>query len=76
MNQDMSSQIYKQIELVGSSPEGIDEAVVAALERAGQTLRGLRWFEVVSIRGGIEEELVREWQVTLKVAFVLDEEGG
>ncbi len=76
MNQDMSSQIYKQIELVGSSPEGIDEAVVAALERAGQTLRGLRWFEVVSIRGGIEEEQVREWQVTLKVAFVLDEEGG
>ena len=75
MNQDMSSQIYKQIELVGSSPEGIDEAVVAALERAGQTLRGLRWFEVVSIRGGIEEEQVREWQVTLKVAFVLDEEG-
>lgn len=76
MNQDMSSQIYKQIELVGSSPEGVDEAVVAALERAGQTLRGLRWFEVVSIRGGIEEEQVREWQVTLKVAFVLDEEGG
>lgn len=76
MNQDMSSQIYKQIELVGSSPEGIDEAVVAALERAGQTLRGLRWFEVVSIRGGIEEEQVREWQVTLKVSFVLDEEGG
>jgi len=76
MNQDMSSQIYKQIELVGSSPEGIDDAVVAALERAGQTLRGLRWFEVVSIRGGIEEEQVREWQVTLKVAFVLDEEGG
>lgn len=72
MNQDMSSNIYKQIEIVGSSPAGVDEAVVAALERASQSLHGLRWFEVVSIRGGIEDEKIREWQVTLKVAFVLD----
>ena len=72
MNQEQSSQIYKQIEIVGSSPSGVDAAVVAALERASQSLHGLRWFEVVSIRGGIENEQIREWQVTLKVAFVLD----
>lgn len=73
MNHEFGSQIYKQIEIVGSSSSGVDEAIVAAIERASQTLRGLRWFEVVSIRGGIEDERIREWQVTLKVAFVLDE---
>ncbi len=74
MNQPLSSQIYKQIEIVGSSADGVDAAIVAALERASQTLRSLRWFEVVSIRGGIEDERIREWQVTLKVAFVLEGE--
>lgn len=73
MQDEAGSQVYKQIELVGSSATGVDDAVVAALERASQTLRGLRWFEVVSIRGGIADDTVREWQVTLKVAFVLDE---
>jgi dodecin len=70
--EDQSSHVYKQIELVGSSPDGIDAAVKNALERAAQTLRNLRWFEVVSIRGGIEEQSIREWQVTLKAAFVLE----
>jgi len=72
MNEEQSSQIYKQIEIVGSSPDGVDAAVTAALARASQSLHGLRWFEVVSIRGGIEDERIREFQVTLKVAFALD----
>ena len=70
--EEQSTQVYKQIELVGSSPDGVDAAVTNALERATQTLRNLRWFEVVSIRGGIEKDKIREWQVTLKVAFVLE----
>lgn len=76
MNHEPGSQIYKQVEIVGSSPTSVEEATRAALVRAGQTLRGLRWFEVISIRGGIEDQKIREWQVTLKVAFVLDEGSG
>lgn len=72
MVDNQSTNVYKQIELVGSSPDGTDAAVKNALDRAGQTLRNLRWFEVVSVRGGIEDEKIREWQVTLKAAFVLD----
>lgn len=72
MVENQSSLVYKQIELVGSSPDGVDAAVTNALDRAGQTLRNLRWFEVVSIRGGVENEKIREWQVTLKAAFVLE----
>ncbi len=42
---------YKVIELVGTSPEGIDQAIENAISRAGQTLSGLDWFEVKEIRG-------------------------
>jgi len=71
--ENLSSQVYKQIELVGSSPDGLEPAVTNALDKASSTLRNLRWFEVVSIRGGLESDKIREWQVTLKVAFALDE---
>ena len=70
--EDQSNHVFKQIELVGSSPDGVEAAVSNALERATKSLRNLRWFEVVSIRGGIEDDKIREWQVTLKVAFALD----
>lgn len=70
--EDQSNHVFKQIELVGSSPDGVEAAVSNALERATKSLRNLRWFEVVSVRGGIEDNKIREWQVTLKVAFALD----
>jgi flavin-binding protein dodecin len=47
----MSDHIYKKIELVGSSPKSIEEAVVNALDRAQKTIRNMRWFEVVETRG-------------------------
>lgn len=72
MNQQMNDHVYKQVEIVGSSPEGVEAAVTNALSRAAETIRQLSWFEVVSIRGGLSEGSVREWQVTLKVAFTLE----
>ncbi|MFL6515139.1 MAG: dodecin [Chthoniobacterales bacterium] len=68
----MSEHIYKKIELVGSSPNGIQAAVENALSRASQTIRNMRWFEVVETRGHIEDGRVNHWQVTLKVGFTLD----
>jgi len=69
----MSNHIYKKIELVGSSPESIEDAVKNALSRASQSLRNLRWFEVVETRGHIEGGKVDHWQVTIKVGFTLAE---
>jgi flavin-binding protein dodecin len=69
----MSDHIYKKIELVGSSSSSIEEAVTNALTRAGKTVRNMRWFEVVETRGHIEEGKVKEWQVTVKVGFTLDQ---
>ena len=50
----MSNHIYKKLELIGSSGEGIEAAVQNALARAGRTVRNMRWFEVTETRGHIE----------------------
>jgi flavin-binding protein dodecin len=68
----MGNHIYKKIELVGSSPNSSDEAVQNAIAKASQSLRNLRWFEVVETRGQIEEGRVAHWQVTIKVGFTLE----
>jgi len=68
----MSNHVYKSIELTGSSPKGIDEAVGNAITKASQTLHNLRWFQVIDTRGEIEKGKVAHWQVTLKVGFTLD----
>jgi flavin-binding protein dodecin len=68
----MSDHVYKKIELVGSSPKSIEEAVTNALDRAGKTVRNMRWFEVTETRGYIEEGKVDHWQVTVNIGFTLD----
>lgn len=68
----MSEHIYKKLELVGSSPDGIEPAVKNALARAGKTIRNMRWFEVTETRGHIEDGKIDHWQVTLKVGFTLE----
>jgi hypothetical protein len=69
----MSDHVYKKIELVGSSPTSIEEAVKNALARAAQSVRNMRWFEVTETRGHIVDGKVDHWQVTLKVGFTLED---
>lgn len=64
---------YKIVELVGTSPDGVDAAIRNAVGRAGETLRNLDWFEVREIRGQVEDGEVSWFQVRLGVGFrVLD----
>ena len=72
-NARMAEHVYKKIEIVGSSPNGFEEAVQNALERARKTIRNMRWFEVSETRGYIEDSKIAHWQVTLKIGFTLDE---
>jgi len=67
-----SSNVYKVVELVGSSPESIDGAVRNAIERASSTIRHIGWFEVLETRGHVENGRIAHYQVTLKVGFTLD----
>ena len=64
---------YKLIELVGSSPDGIEPAIENAIERAGETLSDLDWFEMREIRGNIREGKIAWYQVKIGLGFrVLD----
>ena len=72
-NARMAEHIYKKIEIVGSSPNGMEDAVHNALSRASKTIRNMRWFEVTETRGYIDEGKIEHWQVTLKIGFTLDE---
>jgi dodecin len=69
----MPEHVYKTIELVGSSTRGMEDAVQRAVSKAAETVRNLRWFEVLDTRGHIEGGRVAHWQVTLKIGFTLEE---
>lgn len=70
----MPDHVYKTIELVGSSTRGMEEAVQKAIAKAAETVRNLRWFEVLDTRGQIEAGKVAHWQVTVKLGFTLEDE--
>ncbi|WP_372593000.1 dodecin [Actinotalea sp.] len=69
----MSEHVYKVIEVVGSSVEGVDAAIRNAVDRAARTTRHLDWFEVTQIRGHIEDQAVAHVQVSLKIGFRLED---
>lgn len=68
----MSEHVYKTVELVGSSTQGIDQAIENAVTRAAKTLRNLDWFEVIETRGHLQDGKVAHYQVKLKIGFRLD----
>ncbi len=68
----MSDHVYKKIELTGSSSEGMQQAIENAIEKASQTVKHMRWFEVVETRGHIEDGRIAHWQVTIKVGFTIE----
>lgn len=68
----MSDHVYKQIELTGSSPKSVEAAVENAVAKAGETVRNMRWFEVVDIRGHLDDGKIAHWQVTIKIGFTLE----
>jgi len=69
----MSSHVYKTLELTGSSPKNIEDAVSTAIAKASASLRNIQWFEVIETRGHVENGNVTHWQVTIKVGFTLED---
>jgi len=68
----MNDNVYKVIQLVGSSETSIEDAVENAIVRASATIREIRWFEVLETRGHVENGRVAHYQVTLKIGFTLE----
>ena len=69
----MANRTYRVTEIVGTSPEGVDEAIRNGLHRAAQTLRHMDWFEVTEIRGHLVDGAIDHVQVGLKVGFRLED---
>ncbi|MUL44255.1 dodecin domain-containing protein [Streptomonospora sp. PA3] len=69
----MSHNTYRVTEIVGTSPDGLEQAIRNGIDRAAATLRQLDWFEVTEIRGHLEEGSIGHFQVGMKVGFRLDE---
>jgi hypothetical protein len=67
----MSDNVYKIIEVVGSSPTTIEDAIEKAIARASSSLQDVRWFEVKETRGHVEDGRVAHYQVTLRIGFTL-----
>jgi flavin-binding protein dodecin len=69
----LSNHTYSISEIVGTSTQGVDDAVRNGIAKASQTLRNLDWFEVKEIRGHLEDGQVADWQVTIKLGFRLED---
>jgi len=70
----MSDRVYRITEVVGTSPEGTDQAIRNGVERASRTLRHVDWFEVTQVRGQIKDGDVEHFQVGMKIGFRLEDE--
>jgi dodecin len=69
----MSDHVYKSIEVTGSSPDGVQQAIDRAISKAAETVRHLDWFEVLETRGQLAEDgSVAHYQVTVKIGFRLE----
>ncbi len=65
------SDVYKLIEIVGTSEKSYEEAIQNAVSKASETLKAISWFQVVEQRGAVKNGKVTEFQVVLKVGFKL-----
>lgn len=64
--------VYKTIEITGSSTESSDAAVRAAVSKASATVKHLDWFKVTEVRGHVDDGQVAHFQVTVKIGFRLE----
>jgi dodecin len=70
----MSNRVYRVTEVVGTSPDSVDQALRNGVERAARTLRHLDWFEVTQVRGQVKDGTVDHFQVSLKLGFRLEDD--
>ena len=68
----MPGHVYKHIDITGTSTSSSDDAIRTAIKKAGETIRGMRWFRVKETRGYIDGAAVQHWQVTVEIGFGLE----
>ena len=68
----MSDAIYRITEVVGTSPESVQQAIRNGIARVSRTVRNVEWFEATEIRGQVTNGEISAFQVSLKVGFRLE----
>ncbi|GAA5157471.1 dodecin family protein [Ornithinimicrobium tianjinense] len=69
----VSNHVYKVAEVVGTFPDGIQQAITNAISTTARTVRHLDWFEVTEVRGHLVDGAVADWQVGVKVGFRVED---
>jgi flavin-binding protein dodecin len=67
------SDTYKIVEVAGTSPDGVTEAMRSGVKRAARTLREINWIEVTSLRGHVQGDEIAHFQVEMKIGFKLED---
>jgi flavin-binding protein dodecin len=65
----MAENVYKVIELIGTSTVSWEKAAAAAIARAGKTLRDLRVAEVVELDIQLKDGKIEAYRAKIKVSF-------
>ena len=61
--------VSKVNEVIGSSPDGFEEAARSVIARANRTLRGITGIEVVEKRVKVKDGRIDEYRVRLRLVF-------
>jgi flavin-binding protein dodecin len=61
--------VYKYIDIVGTSPESIAEAMKDAVNEAAKTVKNIRWAELGRVTLKIENQKLEEYQAEVKIGF-------
>jgi dodecin len=64
--------VYKYIDIIGTSPSGVDDAVKNAVEEAAKTVKNLKWAELGRTTIRIEEQKIQEYQVEVRIGFRIE----
>jgi dodecin len=68
----VSDHVYRVTEVVGTSPDSVQQAIRNGIERVSRTVRNVEWFEATEIRGQVVDGEIAHFQVALKVGFRLE----
>ena len=69
----MTDHVYKTIEVYGSSPQGLQQAIENAVAKAAKTVHSMRWFQMTEVRGHLDDGKIQHWQVGVKIGFTIDD---
>ena len=69
----VSNRTYRVTEIVGTSEDGVDQAIRSGVRRAAETLRHVDWVEVTEIRGHVVDGEIEHFQVGMKIGFRLED---